>query len=283
MHPVPYPDKCQPLSYDGCRQFAVEFDRLYEGRDKSQYPLSNPMRKERATTLQDMSDNEVFNNVQFPLRYVFLQDASGVVARNFREPSAAGSGLAFSIVNDSNGMALAVRGSCADGQNIELQTYDRSNEKQQFTYDGDGRIFSVACPGKVVSAETESFFRCADGTNLVLRGPSALGLDISITQQWTFNSDGTVGNVGCRSSAITSIQENPSIENDYESTSQNVTFSVVNPSSGLAISLPAGHGCANDVELVVQESDFSPDQLFYFGSDGQIFPSACPNKVLQIR
>ena len=39
------PAKCEPLSYDTCAQFAVEFDKLYDGRNTDKYPLRNPMLK----------------------------------------------------------------------------------------------------------------------------------------------------------------------------------------------------------------------------------------------
>eukprot|EP00956_Cyclotella_meneghiniana_P018120 scaffold29932_cov35-Cyclotella_meneghiniana.AAC.1 len=38
--------KAQPLSYNTCQEFIEGFDHLYEGRDKSVFPHSNPMKRE---------------------------------------------------------------------------------------------------------------------------------------------------------------------------------------------------------------------------------------------
>ena len=47
------PAKCEPLSYDACAQFAVEFDKLYDGRNTDDYPLKNPILRLHANTVHD--------------------------------------------------------------------------------------------------------------------------------------------------------------------------------------------------------------------------------------
>ena len=50
----------EPLSYNTCRDFVTQFDHLYEGRNKTIYPHSNPMKKLPNKKLNYTSTNKEF-------------------------------------------------------------------------------------------------------------------------------------------------------------------------------------------------------------------------------
>ena len=163
--------KCELLSYDACKEFAVQFDRLYIGRDEDTYPDPNPMRKSNTDFLsQDI--NEIFDNVQFPTGYWFRQDERGVIDRASFDTSA-GAGADgwygkdgwFTIVNPTTGKALGLVGNdCLPdrssggngkyhahyGPPVEIQDHNRENERQQFRLTNTSSLVSLGCPGKAI-------------------------------------------------------------------------------------------------------------------------------------
>ena len=70
--------KCEPLSFNLCKDFAVAFDSLYDADPNSG---TNPMRKDPSVSLQDKTTADIFNHVQFPTRYWYPQDHRGIVRR----------------------------------------------------------------------------------------------------------------------------------------------------------------------------------------------------------
>ena len=80
--------ECRPLSYDTCRDFAIQFDRLYNGRNKATYDHPNPMHKTTNTNVPldySATDKVFFDNIQFPVGYNFPQEDTGVVDRSFEK------------------------------------------------------------------------------------------------------------------------------------------------------------------------------------------------------
>ena len=88
-------DADDALSFEMCKEYALQFDRLYKAKG-SLYPHPNPMKRSNAIDIspRDPSgdDNplslvEFFNSIQFPINYNFGSDSTGVVNRGFTEPA----------------------------------------------------------------------------------------------------------------------------------------------------------------------------------------------------
>lgn len=126
----------ESLGYDVCSEFAVQFDRMYEGRDVNKYPLGNPMLINLAEPVHDLTNtNTILNRVQFPVRYNFPQDSqTGVVTREFESQDSQNqyfylanpdTGMVLSAVEGTDEVEAQVRGSNnADCQLWKLSTLD---------------------------------------------------------------------------------------------------------------------------------------------------------------
>ena len=71
-----------PLSYDVCREFVVTFDELYEHKPNTADSLPNPMRKS-SESLHDKTVDDIFRHTQFPIRYWFIQEDTGIADKTF--------------------------------------------------------------------------------------------------------------------------------------------------------------------------------------------------------
>ena len=199
---------CQPLSFETCAQFVVEFDRLYQGRSSGD--LSNPTRKDPAISLHDKGSNlkEIFENVNFITGYVFDQNEStGVVSRSFSSNMRADEPRPITFINPTTGKALGLSdGSC--GPRLEAQEPNPANEDQLFHVKTDGRIASAktGCETKVITVAeiSDGVFRCKDGARLVL----SQGNDNSepLRQTWRMYSDGHIVSQICPSLAISYVE-----------------------------------------------------------------------------
>ena len=96
-------EDCEALSYDVCRNFVSELDRLYEASGEI-----NPMRKNPSISLHDKDTQNVFQHTQFPTEYQFPQDARGIVDKSFNYDSTSHVGGAFHLINQSSGKALVL-------------------------------------------------------------------------------------------------------------------------------------------------------------------------------
>ena len=96
-------EDCEALSYDVCRNFVSELDRLYEASGEI-----NPMRKDPSISLHDKDTQNVFQHAQFPTAYQFPQDARGIVDKSFNYDSTSHVGGAFHLINQSSGKALVL-------------------------------------------------------------------------------------------------------------------------------------------------------------------------------
>ena len=146
---------CEPLSFDTCRDFTVQFERLYEARDSTGYPHPNPMRRNSDTVLDTNADNGAFfSNIQFPIGYNFVQqENSGLVVRTFEEPAFHGSETLhdrlFSLVNPYTNKALTVVG-CSINTPLLMQDHDESLTSQQFKLNEHDELESAECSTKVI-------------------------------------------------------------------------------------------------------------------------------------
>ena len=77
---VTYETKCGQgrVAFEACKDFAIEFERLYAGRDMSEFPNENPMR-----AYQSMPVNGHDGTINFPLNYTFEQSSHGVASLAF--------------------------------------------------------------------------------------------------------------------------------------------------------------------------------------------------------
>jgi len=78
----------------------------------------------------------------------------------------------FSLKDSAGKYALGLspKSKCtADEINVEVQRFNAGNPRQQFQLTNDGRIVTVACPGKVLSAGQD--LQCSNGAGLVAVEP----------------------------------------------------------------------------------------------------------------
>ncbi len=117
---------------------------------------------------------------------------------------------------------------------IVQQPYEKINLRQQFKLNDNDQLESVNYPGKVITASGE----CNGGEGLVLGD----GTTDSVAQKWRFYDDGLV-NLNCGRTngklAITAIEDDSF---DHIPNLDDVHFSLVNPSTGKAISAGAVSG-----------------------------------------
>ena len=73
---------CNSVSYAAANEFVIEFDKLYEGRNKTIYPQINPMRRNPNTPIYTVppSDFSALGRARFPESYVFSQTEHGVMS-----------------------------------------------------------------------------------------------------------------------------------------------------------------------------------------------------------
>lgn len=232
-------DVCEPLSFETCREFVTEFERLYEGRDLSEYAHSNPMRKHSDLVLDTSSANDAFfSSVQFVVGYNFAQhDNSGVVSRTFEEQSFHGSenlhDRIFTLVSPSTNKAIGAVDCTESLPHLTMQDYDLSRRLQQFKLNENDQLKSVECSGKVLTAigDDPDNFECLDGVGLFLDDPRA----DDNAQQWRIYNNGIV-NVACGREngnlAITNIDDDI-----FEGIARldHIQFSIVNPYNGFAV------------------------------------------------
>ena len=198
------PAKCEPLSYVTCAQFAVEFNKLYDGRNTDDYPLKNPMLKSHANTVHDQVANKaVFGRIQFPIRYNFLQNQQrGVVTRTFGPYT--NPAPYFFLVNPTSGKVLGLNdSSCANGSPIEIQDriYNGSSDHQYFLLTNDGCLKNKGCGNnnRVLTNEwnLKGVQSCRHGNELVIQD-QVPGSNADL-QRWTFhNKDQSIVNKKCK-------------------------------------------------------------------------------------
>ena len=227
--------ECKPLSYDTCREFAIQFDRLYEGRNETKYSHPNPMLKTTTSLNHAASDKDFFDSIQFPIEYTFPQDQdTGAVDRTFAQTAFAdGTSLhdkAFSLVNSDTGKALSLSsGSDCASLRIIDEVYNVTDSHQHFKLNDKDQLESVACTGKVFTLSGE----CIGGAGLVLSDSNAA----SQAQKWRLYEDGIV-NLACGrmngNLAITSVEDDALSDIPYL---DDISFSFVNPSTGKAIGI----------------------------------------------
>jgi len=235
---------CEPLSYDTCADFAVQLDRLYAGRDSSKYPHPNPMLKnpDENHLTSDMPTGFVLDKVQLPYRYNFNQDdTTGIVKRTFEEDAFLGGASLhqkkFSLVNSKSGKALTCKTVEGGSPRYRLaqEKYDKSSTLQQFKLNVYDQLESVGCAGKVIEAmPIGDTFQCKGGIGLSLEAND--GVSSEATQQWRFYNYGIV-NVACgaqKGNLTISAVENYDTMKEIPHKGD-VTFSLVNPFNGMAI------------------------------------------------
>ena len=128
-----------PLSFEVCKEYALQFDRLYEAediKDSTAYPHPNPMKRNSNSDLSLKATlNDFFNDIQFPVGYSFDQNSQGIVNRTFREPAFNGDQSAslherkFSLVNSKTKKALSVP---RENGALIFSNFDKSNSGMQF-------------------------------------------------------------------------------------------------------------------------------------------------------
>ena len=188
-----------PLSFDTCAEFAVEFDRLYEGRKDTTthplYPLNNPMLRNTSEAVHDQTENKaIFDRIHFPIRYNFDQNSTtGAVTREFnRIDPGSGETKYFHLVNQDNGKVLGVD-DCTS-RNIKVQSPTTANSGNQlFSLTNNGRLRSKLCPDWYLT-KADLPLGCKDGGGLELKTSLAFR-----RQQWTFHRDGSIVNDQCKS------------------------------------------------------------------------------------
>ncbi|EJK47460.1 hypothetical protein THAOC_33814, partial [Thalassiosira oceanica] len=68
------------VSFEVCQRFVDEFEKLYDGRNKTQFPSPNPMRTNPFVPVESDS-----GTIIFPISYKFSQDMEGVTELAFTE------------------------------------------------------------------------------------------------------------------------------------------------------------------------------------------------------
>eukprot|EP00956_Cyclotella_meneghiniana_P016363 scaffold25814_cov57-Cyclotella_meneghiniana.AAC.3 len=187
----------------------------------------------------------------------------------------------FTLVN-SNGMALGLRPKidcdAADELTIETQVGDPSNPRQQFGITRDGRVVSVRCPEKVLTAVLGADGSCAAGASLQISKPN-FEANLSPLQQWTFHNDGTISNVKCPDLSIASSKEK-------DVKLKSIYFSLQNERTQLAIGVKGAveGSCMDGMALEMQDLEYgSPNQQFiYDENEKKITSLMCPDFAITI-
>jgi hypothetical protein len=213
----------KPLSFELCKDFVVQFDRLYNGRG------TNPMRRDPSVSLLHKTTETIFNHVQFPVNYWFPQDVRGVVDRTVWPTTSIKS--SFTMVNPESGKAMTVSGTgCSAGLRIELEDHDPSNQRQRFRITDDGKILSDSCPTSFLSTtDVTSAESCTAGGLLSLQTASAKG------QQWRMGANGSILlDTNCQQFQLGNLAISAIKDDDIENMiGSNMYVSLINPSSGM--------------------------------------------------
>ena len=176
----------------------------------------------------------------------------------------------FHITNPIDGTALGIPigYDCASSE-ISIETQDfAGSSRQQFMLTHDHQLVSVACPDKALSAD------CTAQT-AIFSAPIFSG-DTS-TQLWSFEADGGIVNMNCSDLKLASTKSSPSvITSTY--------FTLINPTSGLAMGIDGGTDCIDGMNITLQQAvSGSPDQLFYVdGSTDEVVSLRCPNLAISL-
>ena len=194
------------------------------------------MRK-NGTLDHDASFKYFFDHIQFPIGYTFPQNqTTGVVDRSFTDLSAFGSGQnlngkPFSLVNPETGNALSL----SFDDRLVQEEYSNTNSRQQFILNNDDQLESVYNRSGELITATE----CNYGGDTLILSTSPPDFLHAPGQKWRFYKDGIV-NLACsqmnRNLAITEIEDDAF---DHIPNLDGIHFSLVNPSTGKAISAGA--------------------------------------------
>ena len=103
--PIVHEATCEPLSYDVCKDFVVQFDRLYNYSDYGD-GTDNPMRKDSSISLHDQDTTTIFDDVQFPIEYWFTSDGSTGITDRTDSAFTQSKGVQgnFALVNPNTGL-----------------------------------------------------------------------------------------------------------------------------------------------------------------------------------
>ena len=247
--------ECKPLSYDTCREFAIQFDRLYDGRNDTDYPHQNPMLRTSSTTLDyDATDKEVFDSIQFPIEYNFPQDGdTGVFDRTFKQDAFNGGPTVHDKVDLCGTYALKqsdYRGTIAETESgTPCQAW---SSQSPHTHD--------ETPSNYPNSGLESnYCRNPDPENW-----SRAWCYTTMATRWEYCSVPSCGSI--------------SGWNLHDK-----VFALVNPNTGHALSLSGSvqNGiCANN-RIVQQEYTASNSrQQFKLNNEDQLESVSCPEKVI---
>ena len=181
----------------------------------------------------------------------------------------------------SNGMALGLRPridcNAANDLMVETQLTDVNNPRQQFEVTTDGRIVSVACPTKVLTAVQNEDESCTAGIALAVSSPYFNENNKTLLQRWMVDPEkGSITNQKCPNLAISSIKEK-------DVSMKSVYFALQNPRTQLAIGI-SGETCTNDMPLEMQEMLYgSPSQQFiYIETENKIVSLLCPDHAIVV-
>ena len=155
---------CQPISYDMCKAFVYQFDRLYKAQDED----ANPMLRNSSSAPPSVGSDAFFDSVQFPVSYNFPQNlTTGIPDRTFTDGFSPDSSWMvhnkiFHLLNPTTGKALTVQCSnptaswkLCDSRalcGLVQEDYARENAYQQFKLNGNDQLQSVGASGGVITA-----------------------------------------------------------------------------------------------------------------------------------
>ena len=236
--------KCEPLSFNLCKDFAVSFDSLYDADPNSG---TNPMRKVPSVSLQDKTTADIFNHVQFPTRYWYPQDNRGIVRRtNF------GHGVTVYVETDYSSGNLANReGMFYTFSNDAWEAYFGSAVTERMDFEG-----KQCRNGEVIYEGTISAFPPnSSGTHGYMgrRGvesPWSTASTVASTYQWEPHDVIVKASDECT----------PSGSLPWPNTSSDGVFALVNPTSGKALTL-SGEDCDGTTVHTTLEDESSAQIL----------------------
>ncbi|KAL7505952.1 hypothetical protein ACHAXN_004087 [Cyclotella atomus] len=213
--------KCSPLSFELCRDFVVEFDRL-------EYALgeSSPLRWPSGVYFDKNRLFNVFSNVQFPVEYSFVQDNRGVLDRS----TFGGGGQSGDLVirNTATGKVLGFSGGCEMdtettvlskvGPRLEMVEYNPSDNRQRFVVTQYGNIESKHCQNYAIALrgldeENSLYNECTSGMYPRLYRLDSNGWRVLRGTTWFLNADGSIvsrypcASKGAGDLALTDIEE----------------------------------------------------------------------------
>lgn len=192
--------KCSPLSFELCRDFVAEFDRLEDALGES-----NPMRRPSGHSFNRDSLFNVFVNTQFPVEYSFAQDNRGVLDRS----TFAGDGESGDLVirNSVTGKVLGFSGGCEMdaetaslskvGPKLETVEYNPSDPRQRFVVTNDGNIKSKHCQNYAIALmglenENALYAECTSGMYPRLWRFDGGNEHLYLRTTWELNADDSI-------------------------------------------------------------------------------------------